>query len=133
MEKSNPDFSTVPTALGNPARGAGFPHFLSHDGGGDGLPLKTKPLESRVPSDSCVERKIVWIALLPKSLSRLLACDYLGGISPEEQDRAIDRVCERTTQQELTSLACFPGLFEMRIPKRCPSGNVVLTNLIDKR
>lgn len=42
MKKSNPDFSTVPTALGNPARDAGFPHFLSHDGGGYGLPLKTK-------------------------------------------------------------------------------------------
>ena len=43
VEKSNPDFSTVPTALGNPAKDAGFPHFPSHDGGGPGLPIKIKP------------------------------------------------------------------------------------------
>jgi hypothetical protein len=33
VEKSNPDFSTVPTALGNPAKDAGFPHSPSQDGG----------------------------------------------------------------------------------------------------
>lgn len=43
VEKSNPDFSTVSTALGNPATDAGFPHFHSHHGDGYGLPLKTKP------------------------------------------------------------------------------------------
>jgi hypothetical protein len=43
---------------------------------------------------------------------------YLGGISLEEQDRAIDRVRERATQQEFTSLACFPGLLKVRLAKR---------------
>ena len=47
--KSNPDFSTVPTALGNPATDAGFPHFPSHDGGGYRLPLKTKPAKIAGP------------------------------------------------------------------------------------
>jgi hypothetical protein len=49
VEKSNPDFSTVPTALGNPATDAGFPHFPSHDGGGYRLPLKTKPAKIAGP------------------------------------------------------------------------------------
>ena len=49
MEKSNPDFSTVPTALGNPAKDAGFPHFPSHNGGGYRLPLKTKPAKIAGP------------------------------------------------------------------------------------
>jgi hypothetical protein len=49
VEKSNPDFSTVPTALGNPAKDAGFPHFPSHDGGGYRLPLKTKPAKIAGP------------------------------------------------------------------------------------
>jgi len=31
--KSKNDFSTVPTALGNPAKDAGFPHF--HRAGGE--------------------------------------------------------------------------------------------------
>jgi hypothetical protein len=31
--KSKSDFSTVSTALGNPAKGAGFPHSHSDDGG----------------------------------------------------------------------------------------------------
>jgi len=49
VEKSNPDFSTVPTALGNPATDAGFPHFPSHDGGVYRLPLKTKPAKIAGP------------------------------------------------------------------------------------
>jgi hypothetical protein len=49
VKKSNPDFSTVPTALGNPATDAGFPHFPSHDGGGYRLPLKTKPAKIAGP------------------------------------------------------------------------------------
>jgi hypothetical protein len=49
VEKSNPDFSTVPTALGNPAKDARFPHFPSHDGGGYRLPLKTKPAKIAGP------------------------------------------------------------------------------------
>ncbi len=34
MENSNGEFSTLPSALGNPAKNAGFPHFHSDDGGG---------------------------------------------------------------------------------------------------
>jgi hypothetical protein len=34
VEKSYPDFSTAPTALGNPATNAGFPHSHSHDDDG---------------------------------------------------------------------------------------------------
>ena len=49
VEKSNPDFSTVSTALGNPATDAGFPHFPSHDGGGYPLPLKANPAKIAGP------------------------------------------------------------------------------------
>ena len=43
VEKSNPDFSTVSAALGNPAPDTGFPYLPSQDGGGYRLPLKIKP------------------------------------------------------------------------------------------
>src|SRR6516164_9816149 len=49
VEKSNPDFSPVSTALGNPATDAGFPHFHSHDGGGYPLPLKANPAKIAGP------------------------------------------------------------------------------------
>jgi len=49
VEKSNPDFSTVSTALGNPATDAGFPHFPSHDGGWYPLPLKANPAKIAGP------------------------------------------------------------------------------------
>ena len=57
LEKSNSDFSKAPTALGNPAKDAGFPHFPSHDGGGHGLPQRSNPPKSRSSSDSGVEQK----------------------------------------------------------------------------
>ena len=49
VEKSNPDFSTVSTVLGNPATDAGFPHFPSHDDGGYPLPLKANPAKIAGP------------------------------------------------------------------------------------
>jgi hypothetical protein len=60
-------------------------------------------------------------------LGKLLC--YLGGMSLEEQDRSVDRVRERTAQQELTSLACFPGLLKVYVAKPSALGYIIFTNL----
>jgi hypothetical protein len=41
VENSESEFPTLPSALGNPAKNAGFPHFHSHDGGGGRTPNST--------------------------------------------------------------------------------------------
>jgi hypothetical protein len=58
---------------------------------------------------------------------------YLGRISLEGQDRAIDRVRERTTQQKLTSLAYFPGLLKVRLAKRSALGYIILANFVEQK
>ena len=70
--------------LGNPLKGAGFPHFLSHDGDGPGLPTKIRPAKIAGLVRSLRRARISWHG----------ACMNAIGTAYQQDDMAKKTVAE---------------------------------------